>query len=123
MLAGVRRHLEEAREALVSSVEAAGRGDVDPAYRLALKSRNALFHAQRGVAAARGETLPEMPVSGSPGGGIDDHLAALGALDAALGATDDTQEMPRWFDAARIPYARYLGWLREQVGKILQPPR
>jgi hypothetical protein len=120
-LAGVRRQLSEARQALVEAAAAAGRGEHDPAYRLALRSRNLLFHATRGLAAARGEELPEMPVTGVPGGGLADHEGALAAIDAALSATVDEQEMPRHVAAATVPYARFLGWLRGEVGKLLGP--
>jgi hypothetical protein len=120
-LGGVRRQLTEARQALVESAAAAQRGEHDPAYRLALRSRNLLFHAARGLAAARGEELPEMPVTGVPGGGLDDHQGGLEAIDAALAATVDEQEMPRHVAAAAVPYARFLGWLRSEVGKLLGP--
>ena len=123
MLAGVRRQIEEAREALIASAEAVAKGEVDPAYRLALRSRNLLFHATRGVAAARGEELPEMPVTGAPGGAPEDHVPALAALTAALAVDDDARDMPVHLEAARIPYARYLGYLRLEVGKILGPPK
>lgn len=122
LLGGVRRNLLEARQALVESVDALGRGEVDPAYRSALRSRNLLFHAARGLAAARGEPLPEVPVTGAPDGTPDAHGPALAALDAALAVTDDAREMPAHLDNAKVPYARYLGWLREQVGKLLRPP-
>lgn len=118
-LAGVRRQLEEAREALRSSVESAAKGDYDPAFRLALRSRNLLFHAMRGLAAARGEALPEMPVTGIPGGGLSDQHGAFAALEAALASTEDL-EMPAALEPGRLPYARYLGWLREEVGKMMR---
>ncbi len=120
-LAGVRRQLDEARETLVASAEAAARGDFDPAYRSALRSRNLLFHAERGLAAARGEPLPEMPAVGVPGGGLDDHRAALAAVDAALAVEEsDAEAMPPHVLRAKASYARYLGWAREEVGKILR---
>ena len=122
MLAGVRRQIQEAREALIASAEATAKGDVDPAYRLALRSRNLVFHATRGLAAARGEEMPEMPVTGAPGGHAGDHAPALAALTAALAASDDARDMPAHLEAARAPYAGYLGWLREEVAKILKPP-
>jgi hypothetical protein len=119
-LAGVRRQLGEARETLVASAAAAARGEFDPAYRGALRSRNLLFHATRGLAAARGEPLPEMPAVGVAGGGLDDHAAALAAIDAALAtAGDDTAELPPHVAAAKPAYARYLGWLREEVRRML----
>jgi hypothetical protein len=118
-LAGVRRQLTEAREALSQAATEAARSAFDPAYRLALRSRNLLFHAARGLAAARGEAPPEMPVVGVPGGGPDDHVAGLAAIDAALAAQDDAAEMPRHVAAAAAPYAGYLGWLRDEVAKIL----
>jgi hypothetical protein len=118
-LAGVRRQLEEARVALIESATHAAAGALDPAYRACLRSRNLLFHATRGVAAARGEPLPEMPVTGGPGGSLDDQPAALAALDAALAVGDDLTLAPL-LDAARPPYARYLGWLREAVGRLMR---
>ncbi|MSP60843.1 MAG: hypothetical protein EXR72_10970 [Myxococcales bacterium] len=117
-LAGVRRQLGEARAALVDSVAHATHGACDPAYRAALRSRNLLFHAARGLAAARGEELPEMPVVGIPGGGLDDHRAVLAAIDAALVVTDD-RTMVDALAPARTPCARYLGWLRDEVGRAL----
>ena len=123
-LAGVRRQLMEARESLVEAAARSGEGAFDPAYRAALKSRNLLFHAQRGLAAALGETLPEMPVVGGPDGSHADHLAALHALDATL-AVEDDQAMGAPLDDARAPYARFLGWLRDEVGRTMSggPPR
>ena len=118
-LAGVRRQLTEARDALVESAGHAGRGEYDPAYRRALRSRNLLFHAARGLAAARREELPEMPVTGAPGGAIDDHHGGVAAIDAALAVADDLEMGPH-LDAARPPYARYLGWLRDEVGRIMR---
>jgi hypothetical protein len=126
-LAGVRRQIEEAKAALSESVEHAGRGEHDPAYRAALTARNQVFHAVRGLAAARAEALPEMPVVGvsGTGGGLDDPPAILQALDAALGVDDDAADMPAHLEAARVPLARYLGWLRDEVARHLrekQPP-
>ncbi len=118
-LAGVRRQLEEARELLVESARQASLGAVDPAYRAALRSRNLLFHATRGVAAARGEALPEMPAVGVQGGGFADHAAALDAIAAAL-ALDDDAAMAEPARLARDAYARYLGWLRDEVAKTLR---
>jgi hypothetical protein len=117
-LAGVRRQLTEAREALAESAAQAEAGAYDPAYRAALRSRNLLFHAARGLAAAKGRPLPEMPVVGIPGGGRGDHLAALDALDRAL-AIGEHEQMDAPVEEARLPYARYLGWLRDEVGKAL----
>jgi hypothetical protein len=117
-LAGVRRQIEEAKAALEESGERAREGAVDPAYRAALKSRNLLFHAARGLAAAHRQPLPEMPVVGVPGGALDDLKAALAALDRALALADDA-EMVAPVDEARAPYARYLGWLRDEVGRAL----
>jgi hypothetical protein len=125
LLIGVRRQLTEAREALVESASFAGEGKFDPAYRAALKSRNLLFHATRGLAAARGEPMPEMPVVSTQVGTLADHVAALAELDAAL-STDDASEldaMPPRLAAAKAPYGRYLGWLRFEVGKMLHPPK
>ena len=122
-LAGVRRQLDESRAALVESGEAATRGDFDPAYRAALKSRNLLFHATRGIAAARGEPLPEMPAVGVPGGGLGDQAPALAAVDDALAVTDDAREMGPHLARAKEHYARWLGWLREEVAKLLRARR
>jgi hypothetical protein len=122
-LAGVRRQLEEAREALTDSAARAAAGDYDPAYRAALRSRNLLFHATRGLAAARGEELPEMPVVGVPGGAHADHEAALAAVERALAGPDDVVAMGRVLDEARPPWARYLGWLRDELGKTMRGAR
>ena len=119
-LGGVRRQLDEARAALVEAIEAAKRGEYDPAYREALKSRNLLFHATRGIAAARGEALPEMPAVGIAGGALDDHAPALAAVDAALAGEDDAAEMPPHLQLAKSSYARFLGFLREELGKVLR---
>src|SRR5205807_2555021 len=120
-LAGVRRQLAESRAALVESGDAAARGEFDPAYRAALRSRNLLFHATRGIAATRGEPLPEMPAVGTPGGGLADHAPALAAVDSALGVEDDAREMGPHLAQAKEHYARWLGWLREEVAKLLRP--
>jgi len=122
VLGGVRRQLEEARAALADSGDRAARGDFDGAYRVALRSRNLLFHATRGLAAARGEPLPEMPVVGATGGGgsLEDGKSASEALAKALAATDDLVEVPPLLAAARAPYARYLGFLRDEVGRRLR---
>src|SRR5436853_6269114 len=117
-LDGVRRQVTEAREALAKSIAHAQAGEVDPAYRAALGSRNLLFHAERGLAAAHGQPLPEMPVVGVPGGGLGDHRAALAALERALALTDDG-EMSGPIAEARTPYGLYLGWLRDEVGRSL----
>ena len=120
-LDGVRRQVEEARTALLQSAERAALGDFDMSYRTALASRNQLFHATRALAAARHETMPEMPVTGLPGGSFADYLAARAQLDAALAMRDDiTMVSP--LAAARAPYARYLGWLRDELGRLLHPP-
>lgn len=121
MLAGVRRQLAEAREALEQSAAHAERGELDPAYRAALRSRNLLFHATRGLAAARGEPMPEMPVVGVDGGALADHRRALAALASCLAVADDLVDMPACIAAARAPYARYLGWLRDGVGRTMRP--
>ncbi len=118
-LSGVRRQLDEAKQALVESAGLAADGKYDPAYRVALRSRNLLFHATRGLAAARGEPLPEMPVVGRAGGGIADHAPALAAIDQAL-ATEDDLTMPTHLALAHDPYALYLGFLRTEVGRTLQ---
>ncbi len=118
-LAGVRRQLEEARAALVESAAHAQKGEFDPAYRAALLSRNRLFHATRGVAAARSEALPEMPAVGTDVGELADHVGVLAALDAALAVEEDLT-MPDELAAARSRFGRYLGWLRHEVGRTLQ---
>jgi hypothetical protein len=122
-LNGVRRQLAEAREALVESAGHAAESAWDPAYRKALRSRNLLFHATRGIAAARGEPLPEMPAVGIAGGGLAHHAEALAAIDAALAVEDDPAEMPPHLAAAKTAYAPYLGWLREAVGTELRAGR
>jgi hypothetical protein len=119
-LTGVRRQLEEARATLLESAAHAGRGEYDPAYRVALKSRNLLFHAMRGLAAARGEPLPEVPVVSGPSGELRDYEAAVAVLEAALAVTDDGREMPAILAAVRDPYAKYLGFLRNEVGRIMR---
>jgi|SRR5579871_3267449 len=118
-LAGVRRQLEEARAALVESAGHAGRGEHDPAYRAALKARNLVFHATRGLAAARGEELPEMPVVGTTVGTLADHEPVLQAIAGALAVEDDAQ-MGAHLEAGRAAWGRYLGWLRDEVGKALR---
>jgi hypothetical protein len=119
-LAGVRRQLAESRAALVEAAEAGARGEYDPAYRAALRSRNLLFHATRGLAAARGEDLPEMPAVGIAGGSLADHAPALAAVDAALAAADDAAEMVPHVARAKTSYALVLGFLREELGKQLR---
>jgi hypothetical protein len=124
-LDGVRRQVTEAREALARAAAHAQAGEIDPAYRAALGSRNLLFHAERGLAAAHGQPLPEMPVVGVPGGGRDDHGAALAALDRALALTDDGQ-MGGPLGEAHAAYGRWLGWLRDELGRELAahgPPK
>ena len=119
-LTGVRRQLEEARATLAESASHATRGEYDPAYRLALRSRNLLFHATRGLAAARGEPLPEVPVVSGPSGELRDHEACLALLEAALGVTDDGREMPAVLAALRDPYSKFLGFLRNEVGRLMR---
>ena len=119
-LAGVRRQLEEARVLLGESAQAAARGEHDPAYRAALRMRNLVFHAERGLAAARGRELPEMPVVGGKPGGLEDHAPVDAALVSALGVADDIAEMPAHLDALKPPLARYLGWLREEVARQMR---
>src|SRR3954453_12258731 len=97
-LAGVRRQIEEAVAALKEAASHATYREYDPAYRSALKSRNLLFHAVRGIAAAAGKDLPEMPVTGTPGGTLKDHKPALEALEAAL-ADENDQTLGTHLDA------------------------
>ena len=123
MLTGVRRQLSEARAALVESGAHAARAEWDPAYRAALRSRNLLFHAARGLAAARGEPMPQTPVTGGEVGARSDQAAALAVLDDALATEDEVVALPRLVAAARDPFARYLGWLKFEVAKTLPPPR
>jgi hypothetical protein len=56
-LAGVRRQLAEARAALAESGRHAQESAFDPAYRTALRGRNLVFHAKRGLAAANKQAL------------------------------------------------------------------
>ena len=121
-LAGIHRQLIEARQALVESSDRARAGEPDPAYRLALRSRNLLFHATRGLAAARGQDLPEMPVVAGKPGTLEDASAALSALDAALALfpEPDHAALDQALAAARVPYVAWLGFLREEVGKTLR---
>src|SRR3954468_13765606 len=88
-LAGIQRQLTESREALEQSLAHAQKSAFDPAYRAALKSRNLLFHATRGLAAARGQDLPEMPVVAGKAGAIDDATPAKAALDHCLSLFPD----------------------------------
>jgi hypothetical protein len=60
-----------------------------------------------------------MPVVATAGGSLHDHGAALAALDRGLAVEDSAQELPGPLSEAREPYARYLGWLREEVAKML----
>ena len=124
MLTGVRRQLAAAREALARSAAHAALGEWDPAYRAALDSRNQLFHATRGLAAARGEPLPQMPVTSGEVGTLSDHATALAILDQALATEDEAVTLPALVDAARPPYASYLGWLKLELARTLpRPPR
>ena len=122
-LAGVERQLREARDSLEESLAHARADAFDPAYRAALRSRNLLFHATRGLAAARGNELPEMPVVAGAPGGLDDATAAIAALDGALAIIAPEPALPALDDAiaaARPPYARWLGFLREAVARSLR---
>jgi hypothetical protein len=119
-LQGVRRQLHEARAALCEAAEHAAAGRFDPAYRAALRSRNLLFHATRGLAAARGEPLPEVPVVSGSEGTLLDHQGALARLDAALAVSDDAAQMPAELAGAREPYGRFLGFLRNEVGRLMR---
>jgi hypothetical protein len=123
LLAGIHRQLTEAREALEESLAQARADGFDPAYRAALRSRNLLFHATRGLAAARGQELPEMPVVAGVPGALPDADAALAALDAALALLPDPDlaALDAALVAARLPYSRWLGFLREEVAKRLRP--
>jgi hypothetical protein len=118
-LAGVRRQIEEAVAALKEATSHATYREYDPAYRAALKSRNLLFHAVRGLAAAAGKDLPETPVTGTPGGNVKDARPALEALEAAL-ADENDQSLGKHLEAAMAPYARFLGFLRDEVSKLMQ---
>jgi hypothetical protein len=118
-LAGVRHQLEEARRLLAAPAAHARAGAADPAYRSALDARNQLFHATRGLAAARGEPLPEMPVLSVAGGSLADHEACLRVLDQALAVTDQRAELPAILARAREPFSRYVGWARGEVTRLL----
>ena len=122
-LAGIHRQLTEARQSLDESVAQARADAFDPAYRAALRSRNLLFHATRGLAAARGQELPEMPVVAGAAGALSDGDAALAAVDAALALFPDPEvaALDAALAAARAPYAAWLGFLREEVGRRLRP--
>jgi hypothetical protein len=122
-LAGIQRQLTEARESLDHSLAQARADAFDPAYRAALRSRNLYFHAVRGLAAARGQDLPEMPVVAGAPGAFTDADAALAALDAALALfpDPDVAALDAALSAARGPYAAWLGLLREEVGRRLRP--
>ena len=121
-LAGIHRQLTEARESLVESLAQARADAFDPAYRVALRSRNLLFHAVRGLAAARGQELPEMPVVAGKPGGLSDGETALATVDSALHLFPDPDlaGLDAALTAARAPYAAWLGYLREEVGRRLR---
>jgi hypothetical protein len=120
-LAGIQRQLTEALEALDQSLAHARADAVDPAYRSALRSRNLYFHAVRGLAAARGQELPEMPVVAGKPGTLTDGEAARSAVAAALALFPDADlaALDSALAAARPPYAAWLGFLREEVGRRL----
>lgn len=121
-LAGIHRQLTEAREALDHSIDHAKKSAFDPAYRAALKSRNLLFHATRGLAAARGEELPEMPVVAGKSGSLEDASPARAALDdcLALFPDPDVTALDAAIAKAREPFSHWLYFLREEVGKSLR---
>ena len=126
MLAGVRRQLEEAQQLFEETATLAAQGQYDAAYRLALRARNLVFHAARGLAAARAETLPETPVVSIPGGGLQDIEPVRAGIAAALAVSDDLT-MPSQLTKMYPALARYLGWLRDEVGRlmragVLKPP-
>jgi hypothetical protein len=122
-LAGIQRQLGEARQSLDESLAHARADAYDPAYRAALRSRNLLFHAVRGLAAARGQELPAMPVVAGAPGALSDADAALAAVDAALALFPDPDlaALDAALTATRAPYAAWLGLLREEVGRRLRP--
>ena len=101
----------ELREVLLAAASVGLKGVVIPRL---------LFHAMRGLAAARGEPLPEVPVVSGPSGELRDYEAAVAVLEAALAVTDDGREMPAILAAVRDPYAKYLGFLRNEVGRIMR---
>jgi hypothetical protein len=121
-LAGIERQLTEARQSLEESLSQARADAWDPAYRAALRSRNLLFHATRGLAAARGEELPEMPVVAGTPGSFADGESALTAVDAARALLPDADltALDAALTATRGPYARWMGLLREEVGRRLR---
>ena len=121
-LAGIQRQLTESREALEHSIAHAQQNAFDPAYRAALKSRNLLFHATRGLAAARGQELPEMPVVAGKSGSLDDAPLAKSALDHCLSLfpEPDLVALDAAISAAREPFSHWLHFLREEVGKSLR---
>ena len=121
-LAGVRRQLTEAQTALQESRDHAAAGRYDPAYRAALKGRNQIFHATRGLLIARGEDPPEMPIVGGPTAGILTDLdPTLTAITTALTAEDDLQEIPPLLSNpdTKEALARYLAWLRTEVSRLM----
>jgi hypothetical protein len=119
MLAGVRRQLEEAQQLFAEIATLAAEGQYDPAYRLALRARNLVFHAARGLAAARTETMPETPIVGIPGGGLQDLEPVRAGIAAALAVSDDLT-MPAELMQMYPSLARFLGWLRDEVGRLMR---
>ena len=121
-LDGVRRQLGEARALFVEVERVARAGELDNAYRAALRARNLVFHATRGLAAARGEDLPEMPIVGGMGkeSSPDELAIVISTIDAALTVADDAAEMPDALRPLVAPLVRVLGWLREEVGKAMR---
>jgi hypothetical protein len=121
-LAGIHRQLSESKEALEESIAHAEKSAFDPAYRAALKSRNLLFHATRGLAAARGQVLPEMPVVAGKSGSLEDAPLAKSALDHCLSLfpEPDLVALDAALAAAREPFSHWLHFLREEVGKALR---
>ena len=120
-LAGIQRQLMESHAALEESATHARAGVFDPAYRAALKGRNLLFHAARGLAAARGQELPEMPVVAGKTGSLEDAAPSLAALDDALALFPDPDlaVLDATLDAARVPFSRWLAFLRQEVARSL----
>lgn len=122
----VRFNLENARRDLGESVRHAEAGEVEQAYKLALRARNGVFHGRRAWTALAGVPEPRMPVTGVMNGRLEDHRRAADALAEGIALCDGGGDGPPpaglepAIRAAESAFVEYLGYLKDEVGKRMR---
>ena len=124
-LVTVRFNLENARRDLGESVRLVDGGDPEEGYRVALRSRNGLFHARRAWCDLVGRNAPQMPVTGVAGGRREGHGPAGEALGLAIAATrvdgrEAAAAVEPHLQAAERGFIEYLGYLKDEVGRRMR---